>query len=110
MILPKIFMHTAKFAIREHMRVPVMQKPGKIVEFLFALEKSKISIDGFRELIRCDNHGIVPNFLQHAEEIIEELSKIRGDSAPKNVYEKQIGQWILTERIKKYLEIKKRWE
>ena len=110
MILPKIFMHTAKFAIREHMRVPVMQKPGKIVEFLFALEKSKISIDGFRELIRCDNHGIVPNFLQHAEEIIEELSKIRGDSAPKNVYKKQIGQWILTERIKKYLEIKKRWE
>ena len=87
-----------------------MQKPGKIVKFLFDLEKSKISIDGFREIIRCDDHGIVPNFLQHAEEIIAELSKIRGDSAPKNIRRKKIGEWILTERIKKYLEIKRCWE
>ena len=87
-----------------------MQKPGKIVKFLFDLEKSKISIDGFREIIRYDNHGIVPDFLQHAEEIIEELSKIRGNSAPKNIRRKQIGEWIQVNRIKKYLEIKKRWE
>ena len=104
MTLPVKWKRAAAFVINEHMRAPRLKKPGKIVELLLNLNGSKISVDDFCDIIRVDNHGL-PFYLEHAQEIINELLKITGKDAPPELTGKDIGKWINDERIRLFVQL-----
>ena len=97
--LPTDWKKIASFVISEHMRAPVMTRPGKIVDFMIRLHNSKISVDDFNDIINLDNRGL-PLFLANAKIIISELLKINGKMAPSELKGEEIGNWIRKERIK----------
>ena len=72
--LPTDWKKIAAFVIEEHMRVPVMTRPGKIVDFLIKLHNSKISVEDFNDIINLDNHGL-PLYLANAKIILKEILK-----------------------------------
>ena len=97
--LPTDWKKIAAFVIEEHMRAPVMTRPGKIVDFLISLHNSKISVEDFNDIINLDNHGL-PLYLVNAKIILEEILKINGRMAPPEKRGAEIGEWIRSERIK----------
>ncbi|MBQ7454038.1 MAG: HD domain-containing protein [Selenomonadaceae bacterium] len=104
MRLPVKWYKAAAFVIREHMRAPRLVKPGKIVDLLLNLNDSKISVDDFCDIIRVDNHGLPP-YLEHAQEILDELLKVTGKDAPPELTGKEIGKWIHDERIRHFVQL-----
>ena len=100
--LPADWKKIAAFVISEHMRAPMMTRPGKIVDFLIRLHNSKISADDFNDIINLDNHGLPPH-LANAKIIIVEILKISGKSAPLELKGAEIGDWIRRERVKCYV-------
>ncbi len=104
MTLPGEWKKSAAFVIREHMRAPRLEKPGKIVDLLLSLNGLKFGVNGFCDIIRIDNHGLPP-YLEHAQEIIDELLKIGGKDAPPELVGKSIGKWILNARIHRFVQI-----
>lgn len=107
MTLPKNWVKLARFVISQHMRAPQMEKPGKIVEFLFDLRRSRIPLEDFLEIIRLDNHGKLPFHLEHARELLEVMSNVKGSKAPRRLHGEEVGEWVLKKRIEKYLEFRK---
>ena len=105
MTLPNEWKKSAAFVIREHMRAPRLEKPGKIVDLLLRLNGMKLGVKDFCDIIRVDNHGLPP-YLEHAREIIDELLKIGGKDAPPELKGSQVGQWIEAARIRRFVEIK----
>ncbi len=101
MTLPKIWMEMAEFAISMHMRAPRIGHPGKKVDLLTALHKSKLSIKDFNDIILAD-HGSLPDYLQYAEEILPLLLAVSGNDAPKELRGKKIAEWIRREQIQKF--------
>ena len=104
MTIPSDWKKVAAFVIREHMRAPRLEKSGKIVALLLKLSGLKISANDFCDIINVDNHGL-PFYLEHAQEIIDELFKIGGKDAPPELEGKQIGKWIHDERIRRFVKI-----
>lgn len=103
MTLPKIWMETAEFAISMHMRAPRIGHPGKKVDLLMALYKSKLSTKDFNDIILAD-HGSLPDYLRYAGEILPLLLEVSGNDAPKELRGKKIAEWIRRERIRKFTE------
>ena len=103
MTLPKIWMETADFAISTHMRAPRLGHPGKKVDLLMALHKSKLSIKDFNDIILAD-HKSLPDYLRYAGEILPLLLEVSGNDAPKELHGKKIAEWIRRERIRKFTE------
>jgi tRNA nucleotidyltransferase (CCA-adding enzyme) len=99
--LPTDWKKIAEFVISEHMRAPVMTRSSKIVDFLIALHKSKISVEDFNDIINFDHHGL-PSHLVNAKIILAELLKVSGKNAPPELTGSEIGNWIRNERIKIY--------
>ena len=97
--LPTDWKKIAEFVISEHMRAPVMTRPGKIVDFLIKLHNSKISVEDFNDIINFDNHGL-PLYLANAKIILNEILKVNGRMAPPEKRGAEIGEWIRSERIK----------
>lgn len=104
MTLPSEWKKSAAFVIREHMRAPRLEKAGKIVDLLLRLNGLKLGVKDFCDIIRIDNHGLPP-YLEHTQEIIDELLKIGGKDAPSELEGLQIGQWIYAARIRRFAEI-----
>ena len=104
MILPNEWKKFAALVIREHMRAPRLSKAGKIVDLLLSL---KSAVKDFCDIIRLDNHGLPP-YLEHAQEIIDELLKIGGKDAPPDLEGAQVGKWIHAARIRRFVEIFRR--
>ena len=104
MILPNEWKKIAAFVIREHMRAPRLEKAGKIVELLLKVYGLKISVKDFCDIISMDNHGLPP-YLEHAQEIIDELLKVGGKDAPPELKGAEVGKWILEERIRRFVKI-----
>ena len=104
MTLPNEWKKSAAFVIREHMRAPRLEKPGKIVDLLLKLNGMKLGVKGFCDIISIDNHGL-PNYLEHAQEIIDELLKIGGKDAPPELEGLEIGKWIHAARIRRFVEM-----
>lgn len=102
--LPNDWKKIAAFVIREHMRAPLLSKAGKIVDLLMKIHGAKISIDDFNDIIRADHKGL-PNYLENAKFFLDELLKVSGKNAPPELAGIEIGNWILQERIKKFLEL-----
>lgn len=104
MTLPNDWKKAAAFVIREHMRAPRLNKAGKIVDLLLSL---KFGVKDFCDIIRLDNHGLPP-YLEHAQEIINELKKIGGKDAPHELSGEDIGKWIHAARIRRFVEVFRR--
>ena len=104
MPLPSDWRKFSSFVIREHMRAARLSKPGKIVELLFNLHNLKFSVKDFCDIIIADNNSLPP-YLEHAQEIIDELLKIRGKDAPPDLTGKEIGAWINEERIRRFVKL-----
>ena len=104
MTLPSDWKKVAAFVIREHMRAPRLEKAGKIVDLLLRLHNLKIPVKDFCDIIRIDSHGLPP-YLEHAQEIIDELLKIGGKNAPPELQGAKIGNWIHEERIRRFVKI-----
>ena len=97
--LPSDWKKIAEFVISEHMRAPVLTRPGKIIDFLLKLHNSKISVEDFNDIINFDNHGL-PLYLANAKIILNEILKVNGRMAPPEKRGAEIGEWIRSERIK----------
>ena len=105
MTLPGDWKKAAAFVIREHMRAPRLEKAAKIVDLLLSLNSLKLGVKGFCDIIRVDNHGLPP-YLEHAQEIIDDLLKIGGKDAPPELKGSEIGKWIREERIRHFVTIR----
>ena len=106
MTLPSDWKKSAAFVIREHMRAPCLKKIGKIVDLLLSLNKLKLAVKDFCDIIRFDNHGL-PFYLEHAQEIIDELLKIGGKDAPPELTGAEVGEWIHAARIRHFAKMYK---
>lgn len=104
MTLPRDWKKSAVFVIREHMRAPRLEKKGKIVELLLKMNSLSIGVQGFCDIIRLDNHGLPP-YLEHAQEIVDELLKIGGKDAPIDLAGNAIGEWVQQARIRRFADI-----
>ena len=104
--LPNDWKKTAEFVIKEHMRAPMFNRAGKITDFLMRLHKTGIKVSDFNDVIRADHNGL-PSYLEQAEFLISELLKVSGKNAPPELQGEEIGKWILEERTRKFVELKK---
>ena len=68
-----------------------------------AIEKSKLSVKGFRDIVSVD-HGGLPAYLENAEEIIGRLLQVSGSGAPEKLRGPKIAMWIRERRIRVYME------
>ena len=99
MTIPRDWLKAAKFVIKHHMHAPLYKKPGKIVDLILKIPSSGLSHRDFNDIISAD-HGSLPYYLAHAEEIYKKLLKVNGKDCPEGLKGEQIGQWIRAERIK----------
>ncbi len=106
MTLPNEWKKSAAFVIHEHMRAARLKKAGKIVDLLLKLNGLKLGVKDFCDIINIDNHGL-PFYLEHAQEIIDELLKIGGKDAPPELKGSEVGKWIHNARIRHFVEMKK---
>lgn len=97
MTLPKIFLQSARLAITEHMRAPMMKKAGKKVELLLKINASPLGFDGFNALILAD-HGSLPPFLRDYAKILPQLLAVSGKDCPDGICGAKIGEWIRNRR------------
>ncbi|WP_027406798.1 HD domain-containing protein [Anaerovibrio sp. RM50] len=98
---PNQWMRAATLVIEEHMRAPLMQKPGKITELILLLHKmsSYLPPEDFCHIIRAD-HGELPKFLEHYQELRDVLLSIDGNMAPEGVQGKALGEWLWQQRVR----------
>ena len=101
MTMPKKFMQAGLFVIRQHMRAPRLEKPGKIVDLLLAAAAAPLPVSDFQAVIRADHHSLPP-YLQQAEKIIARLQSVNGRNAPQGLKGPQIGAWVRAEQVKIY--------
>lgn len=103
--LPKYWRKFATFVIREHMRAPLINSAGKMVDLLIKLHNSKIPIRDFNDIINADNHRL-PWYLFDAKKIIDELLKVSGSEAPSKLKGSEIGDWVRAERIRRFVNLR----
>jgi len=101
MTLPVKWLQAARFVMREHMRAPVLTKPGKITALLLAIDKQRavLSVADFLAIIQADHHGL-PDYLAAAEEIIPRLHTVTGRDCPPGLRGPAIGQWLFAAQCK----------
>ncbi len=102
--LPKDWKKFAALIIREHMRAPRLNMPGKIVDLIIKIHNSKFSFRDFNDIINADNHGLPP-YLADAEIILPKLLTVSGKDAPPELNGSQVGDWIRANRIKIFMEL-----
>ena len=99
MTLPKSWLMAAHFVIKEHMRAPLLKKTGKIADLLLAVEKSGLSFADFRRII-CADHGTLPYYLVHGEDLLRKMLQVRGTEAPPELRGADVGKWLREERAR----------
>ena len=99
MTLSKSWLMAARFVIKEHMRAPLLKKTGKIADLLLAVEKSGLSFADFRRII-CADHGTLPYYLVHGEELLRKMLQVRGTEAPPELRGADVGKWLREERVR----------
>jgi tRNA nucleotidyltransferase (CCA-adding enzyme) len=101
MTMPKKFLQAGLFVIRQHMRAPRLEKPGKIVELLLDIAAAPLAITDFQAVIRADHHSL-PSYLEQAESLISRMQQVNGKQAPAGLKGPAIGAWVRAEQIKIY--------
>ena len=104
MTLPKSWLMAAHFVIKEHMRAPLLKKTGKIADLLLAVEKSGLSFADFRRII-CADHGTLPYYLVHGEELLRKMLQVRGTEAPPELHGADVGKWLREERARRLTQL-----
>ena len=104
MTLPKSWLMAARFVIKEHMRAPLLKKTGKIADLLLAVEKSGLSFADFRRII-CADHGTLPYYLVHGEELLRKMLQVRGTEAPPELRGADVGKWLREERVRRLAQL-----
>ena len=104
MTLPKAWLMAARFVIKEHMRAPLLKKTGKIADLLLAIEKSGLSFADFRRII-CADHGTLPYYLVHGEELLRKMLQVRGTEAPPELRGADVGKWLREERVRRLAQL-----
>ena len=99
MTLSKSWLMAAHFVIKEHMRAPLLKKTGKIADLLLAVEKSGLSFADFRRII-CADHGTLPYYLVHGEDLLRKMLQVRGTEAPPELRGADVGKWLREERAR----------
>lgn len=99
MTLSKSWLMAARFVIKEHMRAPLLKKTGKIADLLLAVEKSELSFADFRRII-CADHGTLPYYLVHGEDLLRKMLQVRGTEAPPELRGADVGKWLREERVR----------
>ena len=98
MTLPRDWKKIAAFVAKNHMRATSITNEGKIVDLLTALNQLNF-VEGFKDIIRADSETLPP-YLEHAEKIIPEFLKVKGNDAPPELEGSEIAKWIRDERVK----------
>lgn len=101
MTMPKKFLQAGLFVIRQHMRAPRLEKPGKIVELLLDIAAAPLVVADFQAVIRADHHSL-PSYLEQAESLISRMQQVNGKLAPAGLKGPAIGAWVRAEQIKIY--------
>lgn len=101
MPLPGDWLRAARFVISQHMRVPRMQKAGKMADLLLALSGSGLTLEEFSAVIRADSHSL-PLYLQHGRELLQAMMSVSGNEAPPELKGPDIGEWLRLRRIKNF--------
>ena len=104
MTLPKSWLMAAHFVIKEHMRAPLLKKTGKIADLLLAVEKSGLSFADFRRII-CADHGTLPYYLVHGEDLLRKMLQVRGTEAPPELRGADVGKWLREERARRLAQL-----
>ena len=104
MTLPKSWLMAAHFVIKEHMRAPLLKKTGKIADLLLAVEKSGLSFADFRRII-CADHGTLPYYLVHGEDLLRKMLQVRGTEAPPELRGADVGKWLREERVRRLVQL-----
>ena len=104
MTLPKSWLMAARFVIKEHMRAPLLKKTGKIADLLLAVEKSGLSFADFRRII-CADHGTLPYYLVHGEDLLRKMLQVRGTEAPPELRGADVGKWLREERVRRLAQL-----
>ena len=104
MTLPKAWLMAARFVIKEHMRAPLLKKTGKIADLLLAVEKSELSFADFRRII-CADHGTLPYYLVHGEDLLRKMLQVRGTEAPPELRGADVGKWLREERVRRLAQL-----
>lgn len=99
MTLPKSWLAAGCFVIKEHMRAPLLKKTGKIADLLLAVDKSGLSFADFLCIIRAD-HGALPHYLAHGEELRRRMLEVRGIEAPPELCGADVGKWLREARVR----------
>ena len=105
MTLPTLWLACGKFTIQYHMRVTTFKQPGKIVDFMIALEKNPLGVIGFSDIIFVDS-GSRPDCLVNFPRYITAIQKVRGSEVPSELQGKKIGEWIRQRQIQEYCKSK----
>jgi tRNA nucleotidyltransferase (CCA-adding enzyme) len=95
--LPKECLQAGSLVIREHMRAPLLAKPGKIVDLLLAMQHSCLSFDSFNAVIQAD-HGSLPDYLRHYGQYLSAILSISGHDCPEGLQGPAVGSWLREER------------
>ena len=102
MTLPNAWLHAAKFIIAQHMRAPRLEKPGKIVDLLLAVDKGPLPFEDFNAIIRAD-HGSLPDYLRDYETHLSRIRAISGKDCPSHIKGRDIGAWIRDAQVRAYI-------
>ncbi len=103
MTLPKKWLQGGLFVIKEHMRAANLGKPGKIVDFLLAVEKNPLGFEGFNCVILADSKHL-PYYLADYKSYLKKIHSVSMQDCPENLTGKAIGDWFRQERIRKFNE------
>ena len=97
---PNQWMRAGALVIEEHMRAPLIKKPGKITALLLHLHKmaSYLPPEDFCHIIEAD-HGHLPVYLARYDELLKVLLSIDGTMAPEGVKGKALGDWLTSQRV-----------
>jgi len=93
--LPKDWLRAGHFLIEQHMRAPLLERPGKIAALLLAIDKQRsvLTLADFNAVIEADHHSL-PDYLRHGERLLVAMHGISGKDAPKELRGRAIGQWL----------------
>ena len=107
MTLPKKWLQGGLLVIEQHMRAPRLTKAGKIAELLLKVNSSPLTMADFQAVIRADHHSL-PFYLEQAPAILARMQQVNGNQAPNTLTGAAIGDWVRSQQVKAYQELKNR--
>ncbi|WP_231036235.1 HD domain-containing protein [Pectinatus sottacetonis] len=96
--LPKQWIKSAAFVIKEHMRAARLSKPGKIVDLVNSIEKNPLGIDDFCQIIKIDNKEL-PYYLENIHELLALFHSVDINKRPDHICGAQIAIWLRNQQI-----------